>query len=77
MSPPMCLHLGGNPVDRIAAYVLSLSDNGRPVGLRTCIVFIHLYSASCSAHQSEARETQREEINMMHENRCINASWSK
>src|SRR6218665_1932402 len=29
-----------------------------------CIVFIHLYSASCSAHQSEAlpvRETQREE----------------
>ena len=29
-----------------------------------CIVYIHLYSASCSAHQSEAltvRETQREE----------------
>ena len=29
-----------------------------------CIVSIHLYSASCSAHQSEAlpvRETQREE----------------
>src|SRR6218665_476581 len=29
-----------------------------------CIVFIHLYSASCSVHQSEAlpvRETQREE----------------
>jgi len=29
-----------------------------------CIVFIHLYSASCSAHQSEAlpvRGTQREE----------------
>ena len=29
-----------------------------------CIVSVHLYSASCSAHQSEAlpvRETQREE----------------
>ena len=29
-----------------------------------CIVFIHLYRASCSAHKSEAlpeRETQREE----------------
>jgi len=32
-----------------------------------CIVFIHLYSASCSVHQSEAlplRETQREESNL-------------
>ena len=30
-----------------------------------CIISIHLYSASCSAHQSEAlpvREAQREEI---------------
>jgi len=34
---------------------------------RYCIVFIHLYSASCSAHQSEAlpvRETQREESSL-------------
>jgi len=33
-----------------------------------CIAFIHLYSASCSAHQSEAlpvRETQREERQSM------------
>ena len=32
-----------------------------------CIVSIHLYSASCSAHQSEAlpvRETQREESSL-------------
>ena len=32
-----------------------------------CIVFINLYSASCSAHQSEAlpvRETQREESSL-------------
>src|SRR6218665_2200888 len=32
-----------------------------------CIVSIHLYSASCSAHQSEAlpvRDTQREESNL-------------
>src|SRR6218665_966708 len=34
-----------------------------------CIVFIHLYSASCSAHQSEAlpvQETQREESRLIH-----------
>jgi len=33
-----------------------------------CIVSIHLYSASCSAHQSEAltvRETQREESKIL------------
>jgi len=35
-----------------------------------CIVSIHLYSASCSAHQSEAlpvRETQREESSIIEE----------
>jgi len=38
-----------------------------------CIVSIHLYSASCSAHQSEAlpvRETQREENSV---NVCVHA----
>jgi len=36
-----------------------------------CIVFIHLYRASCSAHQSEAlpeRETPREESKQSWEN---------
>jgi len=35
-----------------------------------CIVSIHLYSASCSAHQSEAlpvRENQREDLDRCHD----------
>jgi len=39
-----------------------------------CIVFIHLYSASCSAHQSEAlpvQETQREESSVERTKRGI------
>src|SRR6218665_2452238 len=38
-----------------------------------CIVSINLYSASCSAHQSEAlpvRETQREESSLERTKRC-------
>src|SRR6218665_610621 len=38
-----------------------------------CIVSIHLYSASCSAHQSEAlpvRETQREESSGLYVLEC-------
>src|SRR6218665_192541 len=47
-------------------FVFSHSGNFRPIVLY-CIVSIHLYSASCSAHQSEAlpvRETQREESSL-------------
>src|SRR6218665_3901769 len=43
-----------------------------------CIVSIHLYSASCSAHQSEAlpvRETQREESNLLFLNCILSILW--
>src|SRR6218665_3307292 len=42
-----------------------------------CIVSIHLYSASCSAHQSEelpVRETQREESSL---ERTKRGNWHK
>src|SRR6218665_2754012 len=45
---------------------MDLRSNGS-MSLLYCIVSIHLYSASCSAHQSEAlpvRETQREESSL-------------
>src|SRR6218665_987649 len=49
----------------VSLHVFTLSDSQkwrRKLGVLYCIVSIHLYSASCSAHESEAlpvRETQR------------------
>ena len=45
-----------------------------------CIVSIHLYSASCSAHQSEAlpvRETQREESSLTRDRRDLRSASVK
>ena len=53
-----------NSLAHIKLRASSCTNSLTLLGQRHCIVSIHLYSASCSAHQSEAlpvRETQKEE----------------
>src|SRR6218665_2245325 len=73
----MCMHVS-NPKEMQTSIYVPHSSSIRCFQLY-CIVFIHLYSASCSAHQSEVlpvRETHREESSLQR-NKALGSPFNK